>query len=89
MERFETAADRSILFGSSQILAQGVSLGLSFHLHYFSAPPEHFLEKELSEIFAPIPGGGHATFRAELFWSQDQQWSRSTRAFSRATALAR
>jgi hypothetical protein len=44
---------------------QDVSLFLSFHLHYFLCPPGR-LPKELSEIFAPIPGGGHATSR-ELF----------------------
>jgi hypothetical protein len=36
-----------------------VSLRFSFRLHYFSAPSEHFLPKELSQIFAPIPGGSH------------------------------
>jgi hypothetical protein len=51
----------SIFLGSSQILAQGVSLVVGFHLHYFSAPSGHFLQKELSQIFAPIPGGGHGT----------------------------
>jgi hypothetical protein len=34
---------------------------VSFHLHHFSAPAEHFLGKELSEVFAQIPGGGHGT----------------------------
>jgi hypothetical protein len=28
---------------------------------------ECFLPKELSQSFAPIPGGGHGTFRAEQF----------------------
>jgi hypothetical protein len=45
MELFGTAAYRSILLGPSQNLVQSVSLGLSFRLHYFLAPPEHFLEK--------------------------------------------
>jgi hypothetical protein len=37
----------------------GVSV--SFHLHYFSAPAEQFLRKELSQNFAPIPGGEQGT----------------------------
>jgi hypothetical protein len=28
------------------------------------------MRKELSQIFAPIPGGGHLTSRAELFMLQ-------------------
>jgi hypothetical protein len=35
---------------------QPVSLSVSFHLHNFSAPTEHFLPKELSQNFTPIPG---------------------------------
>jgi hypothetical protein len=58
MERFRMTAAPSILLGSSQILAQEVSLIVSFHLHYFSA---------VSQNLVPIPGGGHATFRVELF----------------------
>jgi hypothetical protein len=27
---------------------------------------EHFLPKELYQIFAPIPGGGHATLRGAV-----------------------
>jgi hypothetical protein len=38
---------------------------LSFALLFSSI--QHFLPKELSQIFARIPGGPHATFRAELF----------------------
>jgi hypothetical protein len=49
----------SLGFGST---TQGyVSLLFSFHLHYFSAPSEHFLPKELSQIFTPIPGAPHGT----------------------------
>jgi hypothetical protein len=48
-------------------LVQKGEVSIGFDLHYVSAPPEHFLSKELSQIFAPIPGGGHATPRAELF----------------------
>jgi hypothetical protein len=44
------AAAPSILLESSQILAQNVRLVVSFHLHYFSSPPEHFLPKELSQV---------------------------------------
>jgi hypothetical protein len=45
----------SLGFGST---AQGhVSLLLSFYLHYFSAPSEQFQPKQLSQIFALIPGG--------------------------------
>jgi hypothetical protein len=35
MERFRMTAAPLISLGSSQILAQGVSLAISFHLHYF------------------------------------------------------
>jgi hypothetical protein len=30
-------------------------------LHFFLSPPKHFLPKELSQVFAPIPGGPHGT----------------------------
>jgi hypothetical protein len=43
------------LLGLSQLLAQNVSLIISFHLHYFSSPSNQFLPKELSQNFAPIP----------------------------------
>jgi hypothetical protein len=33
----------------------------SFHLRYFSAPYDYFMKKELSQNFAPIPGGPHGT----------------------------
>jgi hypothetical protein len=33
-------------------------VSVSFHLHYFLAPAEHFLPKELSQFFSRIPGGG-------------------------------
>jgi hypothetical protein len=60
-----------------------------FFLYCFSAPSENFLPKELSQKFTPIPGGGHATSRVELFMLMVQlSMSRSTQAFSRATALA-
>jgi hypothetical protein len=45
----------------------GGQVSVSFLLHYFSAPSEHFLPKELSQNFARIPGAGHATSRAEQF----------------------
>jgi hypothetical protein len=55
----------SIMDEFSQNLMQAVSLGIAYHLHYFPAPPEHFLPEVLSQIFAPIPGGPHTTFRWE------------------------
>jgi hypothetical protein len=48
---------------------QKAGVSVSFLLRYLLAPSEHFLPKELSQIFGPIPGGGHATSRAELFSS--------------------
>jgi hypothetical protein len=65
MERFRMTDAPSILLGSSQILAQEVSLIVSFHLHYFSSPSDHVLPKELSQHFVPIPGAGHAISRVE------------------------
>jgi hypothetical protein len=49
--------------------AQGyVSLLFSFHLYYFSDLSEYILPNELSQIFAPIPGGGHELLgRRDLF----------------------
>jgi hypothetical protein len=41
--------------------AQYYGVSFSFHLHYFSALSEKFLRKELSQFFAPIPGGAHGT----------------------------
>jgi hypothetical protein len=79
-----TAISKMIGCGSS--VQAEVSLLLSFYLHYFSAPSEHFLPKELSQIFAPIPGGPHATSRAALFMPMVPMW-RSMTAPSRATAL--
>jgi hypothetical protein len=76
----------SIWLGLRQNLVQTVSLGLRFHLHYFSAPSELFLRKELSQIFALIPGGPHATSRVGLFMLLVMQMSRSTPAHSSATA---
>jgi hypothetical protein len=52
----------SIPLGLQRNLAQLASVRASFPFHCFVAPSEHFLRKELSQIFAPIPGGGHATF---------------------------
>jgi hypothetical protein len=46
---------------------------------HFSSPPEQFLRKELSEFFAPIPGGEHATSRAVLLVSIDFQSSTANR----------
>jgi hypothetical protein len=51
----------TILFGMGSTLQVSVSLRFSFFLHYFSAPPEHFLPKVLSQNFALIPGGSHGT----------------------------
>jgi hypothetical protein len=45
---------------------------------------ERFLPKELSQIFAPIPGGPHATSRVVLFMLYMPMW-RSMTAPSRAT----
>jgi hypothetical protein len=61
MEQFRMATALLILLGSSVILAQRVRLRVGFHLHYSSALSEHFLPKELSQIFAPIPGAPHGT----------------------------
>jgi hypothetical protein len=36
-------------------------VSVNFILQYFLAPSEHFVPKELSQMFAPIPGGGHGT----------------------------
>jgi hypothetical protein len=57
----------SILLDSSLLLAQRVRLRVGFHLHYFLAPSEHVLEKELSEISTPIPGASHGTFREMIY----------------------
>jgi hypothetical protein len=46
-----------IVTNSSPNMAQNVSPSVSFHLHYFLCPSEHFLPKELSQFVAPIPGG--------------------------------
>jgi hypothetical protein len=77
----------SYLLGSSLNMVQNVSLGVSFCLHYFSASSEYFLPKELSQNFAPIPGGEHATFRAVLFMLRMVLLWRSMAAPSRATTL--
>jgi hypothetical protein len=50
-----------------QNLVQKGEVSVSFLLHYFLAPFKHFLSKELSQIFAPTPGGGYAASRAVLF----------------------
>jgi hypothetical protein len=70
-----------------QNMAHSNKVSFSFHLHYFSALSERFLPKELPQVFAPIPGGGHATSRVEQFMPK-MPMSISTPAFSRATALA-
>jgi hypothetical protein len=80
MEHLKHAAAPSTLLGTGSTKQRSVSLLFGFHLHYFSAP------KEISQIFAPIPGGGRATSRAELFMLM-KQMSRSTPARSRVTAL--
>jgi hypothetical protein len=77
----------SILLGFGSTIQGAVSLLFSFLLHYFSAPFEHFLRKELSQIFALIPGGPHATPRAELFMLVPVAIWRFTLALSRATSL--
>jgi hypothetical protein len=40
-----------------------VSLSVSFYLYYFLSSSEHFLLNELSQFFAPIPGGGTCNIR--------------------------
>jgi hypothetical protein len=42
---------------SCKVFKRAVSLIFSFYSHYFGAPSEHFLRKELSQIFVPIPDG--------------------------------
>jgi hypothetical protein len=84
MEHLQFGLSFATLLRPRQNLVQRVSLGVGSHLHYFPAPSEHFLPKGLSESFAPIPGGGHATYRAELFMPVVPMW-RSTTANSRAT----
>jgi hypothetical protein len=59
-------------------LVQWVRLGVGIYLHYFSARSEHFLPKGLSQIFDPIPGGGHATPRVELFMFMKALWRYTT-----------
>jgi hypothetical protein len=65
-----------------------VGLLLSFRLRYFLCPFEHFLEKELSQIFAPIPGGGHVTIKrvVQLLLVVPAMW-RFTPAYLIATPL--
>jgi hypothetical protein len=65
MEHHKRIAALSFLLGTGCTLQANVSLLLSFRLDYFLALSEHFLQKELSQIFAPISGGGHATFSLE------------------------
>jgi hypothetical protein len=50
----------SILLGLGSTIQGSVSLLFSFLSHYFQLHPSLFL-KELSQFFAPIPGGPHAT----------------------------
>jgi hypothetical protein len=40
-------------------------------MHNFSAPSEQFLRKEISQIFAPIPGGGHPTQQGGAIYIYD------------------
>jgi hypothetical protein len=54
----------SILLQFRCNLVQKDNVSVSFLSHYFLAPAEHFLRLELSQIFAPISGAGHAT----MFW---------------------
>jgi hypothetical protein len=75
----------SILLGLQQNLTQFGEVGISFLLYYFSALSEHFLPKEISQIFAPIPGGPHVTYRGALFMSGVVLFWRSTTQRSLAT----
>jgi hypothetical protein len=45
------------------------------------------VSRNVPDFSSPIPGGGHATSRVELLMLMAQM-SRSTPAFSRATALS-
>jgi hypothetical protein len=54
----QRATALSTLLGLGAIIQGSVSLLFSFLSHYFAALSEHFLRKELSQIFAPISGGG-------------------------------
>jgi hypothetical protein len=67
MERCVNATASSILDGLPRNMVQAVSLDIRFHLHHFSILSKNFLPKELSQIFAQIPGGGiHAISRVGL-----------------------
>jgi hypothetical protein len=57
----------SMLLGLGSTKKDNVSLLFSFHLNYFLVPSEHFLQKELSQNFALIPGGPHGTHTAFRF----------------------
>jgi hypothetical protein len=62
MKHLQRATAQSMSLGLDSTIQGYVSLLLSIHLHYFSALSEHILPKELSQSFAPIPGGAHGTF---------------------------
>jgi hypothetical protein len=87
MQHLQRAAARSISLGFGSTTQGYVSLFFSFNLHYLSVPSEKFRRKELSQIFALIPGGGHATYRAELFMPIMPMWI-STTARLKATLLS-
>jgi hypothetical protein len=81
MEHLKHTAAPSTLLGTGSTKQGAVSLLFGFHLHYFSALSDNVLPKEISQIFAPIPGGAHATSRAVLFLFCRAPW-RSTTAHS-------
>jgi hypothetical protein len=56
--------------GFYSIISARVVVSNSFPLHYFLAPSENFLIKELSRNFAPISGGAHGTTFERLLLPQ-------------------
>jgi hypothetical protein len=73
----------TILLGMGSTKQSWVSLLFRFHLHYYSALSKHFLPKELSQIFALIPGAGHATvfewsLHAQLCFDFRETWFNRT-----------
>jgi hypothetical protein len=63
MEHLQRTAALAMSLGLGSTTQGYVSPFLIFDLHYLSSPSEHFLQKELSQLFAPIPGAGHAPMR--------------------------
>jgi hypothetical protein len=71
-----------MLLGFGSTIQGAVSLLFSFVSHYFSAPFEHFLRKELSQIFALIPGASHGTtFDTPLLVQYGLEWDQTHRAW--------